>query len=191
MKYILFICLNFFCYFTFAQENKIPERKLYMYKTFADLKNDTGEYKGTFKTTIINSWGRNTLFGDLNGEEQKVNANKYWGFRIGDFVFRRKNSRPKMLVAIIGVKEKVFYANGYVYLNMLLDAGGSMFHVKKPAFYSDDFESEIIDIDELIENEEGNESLSPLIDCLKKAADRYGYQAKFNGYTKCIREFTE
>lgn len=174
MKYFLIICLSFSSYFAFAQEKQVPDKKLYMYKTFEDLKNDTGVYKGTFATCIINSWGRNTLFGNLDGEEEKINTNKYWGFRIGNFVFRKKNSRPKMLVAIIGVKEKVFYANGYVYLNMLLDAGGSSFKVKKPAFYSDDFESEIMDIDELIENEEGNESLSPLIDCLKKAADRYG-----------------
>lgn len=95
MKYFLIICLSFSSYFAFAQEKQVPDKKLYMYKTFEDLKNDTGVYKGTFKTTIINSWGRNTLFGDLNGEEKKINANKYWGFRIGNFVFLRKIHVPK------------------------------------------------------------------------------------------------
>lgn len=124
----------------------------------------------------------------------KYKTKKIWGFKVYKFVFRVKKSSPKMLVAIIKNKEKVFYVNGGLYLNMIGNglAEGYMTTSNfnsSHVFYSDDLNSEIKDIKKFIKKEKDNPKFTSLVKCLKNSKKRSGTRAKFNSYLHCIENF--
>lgn len=190
MKYPLYVFICLLYQICLGQDNKNTDLSFYSYLSINDLKNDDGKYHGKFSSYSWNSWGKNNIFVVKELKEEKVNINKYWGFKINNNIFRNHKSSPKIPLRIISIKEKIFYIDGYFFLGSLKYGISSSSRTKEAVFYSDTFESKIYTIDKLIKKEKNNKKLLAITNCLKKAKKRYGYQAKFNSYCKCIEEFT-
>ncbi|MFG6686891.1 hypothetical protein ACGK9U_09940 [Mariniflexile sp. HNIBRBA6329] len=190
MKELILLVLALTSINVFCQDSNYQKSKeLYIYNTYEDFKNKKDVYLGQISNFSWSSWGKNKLCAIINSKEVKVNINKYWGFRLDDVFFRINKSSPRIPVLILGSSEKIFYIDGYFYLGEILSGSSSSSRTTNALFYSDDFESKIIHIDKLPKYEKNNQSLSEIINCINKGKKRYGYQAKFNSYYKCIDRF--
>ncbi len=183
-----FLYLTFLFSLTlFSQESEtIKTSQVFLFESAENLINNKGEYAGEY---VSYSWS-NKIYAELNRKKNKINLNKYWGFKIGPVFFRMNNTKPKIPLQIIGINDKIFYLNGYFYLNKLAHNHASS-RSNDNIFYSNALTEDIRHIDKITHKEKDNIELKSLCDCIKKAKKRYGDQAKFNGKYKCINSFLE
>lgn len=191
MKKLLFIFTVFLSLNLQGQETQKQvnyDKTTTMYKTFADFQAKKGVSAGEYAGFSWNSWGINTLHVMNGGKETKVNMNDYWGFTVGDFLFRSKSNGMRIPVVVLNVTSKVYYCEGYMFLDMIKHnaTGGSSNRTDDSVFYSDDMESDIYEITKIISKEKDNPELAGMIECIKKGKKRRGYQAQFNSYYECI-----
>jgi len=202
MRYLLLIL-----FFSFLNaQGQIPDakkveydKKIYIYETLDDFKNDNGKYVGDFYGTygvheliiseVPNKGKRRIIVMGVGGgpKPKTINTKNYWGYKIDKYVFR---VNKKVHVALIKIKEKVFYADGDIYLSMIqlnsnIGYSSSTSYYYTGIFYSENMLSKIIDIKKFPKKDK---DFSQLTKCLKKAKKRYGSQAKFNSRVKCIEE---
>lgn len=175
--------------FSFAQDSEEIDKRFFVFDTYEDFKNNEGRYIGLYHAFNW-YWRGNMIRYEVDNAGEDMRVNDFWGFRIGDYYFRNKTAGPNIPVEIILNKDKVFYLDGYIRLKYLAGEEEAYLRSEKAVFYSDDFESKIYTIDKLIKKEDKNAALSSLIPCLKKAKERYGYQAQFNNYVECLGEFS-
>jgi len=189
----LLVILTFFIGIA-AQSQEAAESPKYdktatMYKTYADFQAKKGVPAGQYFSFSWSSWGKNTLHTYVNGKEQKFDINDYWGFTVGDFLFRSRQNQIRIPVVVLNIKNsKVFYCEGYMFLDMIrADAtSGRSSRTDDSIFYSDDMEGDIYEITKLPKKEKGNPELAGMIECVKKGEKRRGYQAQFNSFYECI-----
>lgn len=189
---IIRICLFFMLVqLSAAQEEVSYDKSIVVYDTYDDFENENGTYVGRVESySWTDLFGSNKLYYvDNNQEEKKLNINKYWGFSIGEYMFRNKKGNPRIPLAIVKHQEVVIYMDGYLFISMIIknSASGSSSRTKKSVFYSNELDSDIYEISKILKKEKNNPALANFRACIKKGTKRYGYQAKLNGYTKCIK----
>jgi len=191
LKYCLLFFLIFNFFYVSAQENKSP-KDVYLYTSAQDFKNQKEKFIGRMYSFSWKSTNGGKISCFLGLDKKEVILKKYWGFRVGETLFRMKKTNPKVPLQIIGKKEKIFYLNGYFFLRKLTGGGTtSSKFINKNIFYSDDFFSNIYNIEKIVTKEKNNQSLKAFCACIKKGKKRYGYQAQFNGKSKCITSHLE
>ena len=174
--------------FSMNGQKKDLDKNVYMYKTIEDFNSQKGEFVGELSWFEWYGWGSSQLFLKNNDVETKLNLNKYWGFKIGDYLFRMNNNSPKMPLCVVNTNEKVFYINGFFYLSIIrYGIPGSSDRSENAVFYSDTIDSEIYAITKIINNEKDNPKLQELIECIKKGKKRYGAQSQFNAFSECLK----
>lgn len=186
-KYVLLLIL--FSVSKLIAQNRVSEHQLIVYNTYEDFVADKGENYGFNTGTSNDSWGGNRIHvGDAQADKA-INTNNFWGYKIGDYLFRMNKYSLRVPMLVLNVKEKVFYVDGYVFLRKAIynESGGSSFRESDGCFYSDDLNSEVFEITKLIKKEKDNPKLKEIIECLKDAKSRLGVQSKFNGYIACIQ----
>ncbi len=184
MKNIFLILITFFCTnIAFSQNNN-----LFVFKTYADYQNNNFVDNGKVTGYGMNL-GSNYIIVDDNGKEKKVKINKFWGFKIGDYIYRFSKNENKP-VSILNPDFGIFlYIDADFTLRKAvwgIDNFNSSEHNNDGYFYSDNLESEIIEISKIVKYKNPSAELIPFIECIKEANERYGLQAKFNSYGKCI-----
>ncbi len=185
-KALLLVILSFSWLNNFAQEDsKKLDLKLYVFDTYADFLNDKGRYVGVYSSYSWSTVGTNNLWVDDN--KKKVPMKNMWGFKIGDFVFRM-GEKPKIPLTVIKKGEKIFYIDGYIYLNYLKGDDLSTTRTTHPLFYSDDLNTEIYEIEQIIEKEKGNAELKEICDCVEANKKTRDIEARFNANVKCVTE---
>lgn len=190
MKKLFFIIAFLTTFIGQAQEEpqKINyDKTVTMYKTYADFKGEKGVMVGQLDSFSWHSWGGNTLH-VTGGKQEKVNMNDYWGFTVGDFLFRSKQNGMRIPVVVLNVTSKIYYCEGYMFLDMIRanSTGGSSSRTDESIFYSDDMEGDIMEITKIISKEKDNPELAGMVECIKKGKKRRGYQAQFNSFYECI-----
>jgi hypothetical protein len=172
-----------------------PEKITYdktvtFYNSFSDYQSKKGIPAGEYKSFAWSSFGTNSLQVVVNGKEKMENLNKYWGFTVGDFLFRSKQNGKRIPVVVVNANSKVYYIDGYIYLDMIRGESnaGSSTRSWDAVFYSDDFEGDIFEITKFISREKDNPELASMVDCIKKGKKRRGLQAQFNSYFDCITQ---
>jgi len=167
------------------------DKRVYLYSTIEDYKSDKGEYIGEY---VVNTWdnvmGHNSLFYKKDGKEEKVNLNKYFGFKIGTFYFVMNAKKPKTLMKVIKEKEKVFYVEGGFYTNMIFNKRnkGTSTRTRYPLYYSDSLGSEFIEFKEIFKLEANNQNLKDLLNCFNNAK-KLDSHVKVQVYFDCITNF--
>lgn len=202
MKKILFLCLIFLSSFVSAQTelekllNKkkdslyIKDKRVFMFKTHEDFKSNNHIYVGDYDGYIWGSGGGNIIKVVYDNDYKKINMNDYWGFILDDYVFRVSHKKPRIPVCVIKTEPKVFYMGGYFFLSYFYDGDFSSSRIASGYFYSDDMNSRVYPIEKILkkEKETTNNELKSLLKCVEKGKKRYGYQAQFNGYSKCFEK---
>lgn len=166
------------------------KRNTHVFKTLEDFKAGNKTRMGTYVSNSWSSSGGNRIHCELNRVENKVNTNQYWGFSIGDHVYRSKKGSPKIPVEIMGIKEKVFYVNGYFSLNKLTSGYAESSRTSENLFYSDNLGSKLYSTSNLLKKEKNNPKLKDLCSCIKniKSTD---YQGFFDKEVDCIIKHIE
>lgn len=193
---ILFFCL--ISLNALAQFEKVKyDKKVYVYKSYIDFKEDKAEYVGIYDGAISgNTFGlAGALYLYIKKDENTKKKNfkikkSYWGFRIGEFIFRRNRNDASFPLLVYKHKNKVFYINGEIALSMIKkgsDSGTAW--GSRGFFYSDTFESKTFYITRIIGEEKNDSTLIDISKCIKKAKKRFGDQGRFNGYQSCIDDF--
>lgn len=186
MKYILIL----YCCFqltAFAQNENL---NFVLYETYQDFENKNGESLGEFTGYSSDPLSFKIRYINADGKKKSKAVNKKWGFSIGEYLFRYKTGRWNSPMLVIGVRDKVFYYEGELYLSSF---GGSLYgttgNTKNLVLYSDDLESKFIKIKQLPKNEKSNPLYAELGPCIEKGLKRYGYNPKFQALTTCINDF--
>lgn len=186
---VLFLITNY----SFAQDLYLDkEREVITYDTFEDYTSGNGVSQGIYASYYWDSWGGNAIYIKKDGERDRLRINPFWGFTIGDYLFRNKNGSPKIPVVVLGNKNRYFYMNGYLVFSSWRseDGEGSSFRSEENLFYSNDLESKILDIESIIKKEKKTPALTRIVNCIKTAKkERHGIQPQFNSYLKCIEGF--
>ena len=176
---IFFLFLNL----SFSQKNN-----LYVYETYQDyVSNKPIDYG--LATGYGMTLGTRYIITKKDNKEKKIKINKMWGFKIGDYLYRfskKKNVPVSYLKNEFGL---CFYIEADFTLRKAVwgvDYFNSTDHKNDGYFFSDDLNSEINEISKIVKIDNPSAELKIFIDCIKDANERYGDQAKFNGYTKCI-----
>ncbi len=181
-KFFLIIFLFFFNTL-FSQKNN-----LYVYENYQDyISNKPIDYG--VATGYGMKLGSRYIITNSENKKTKIKINKIWGFKIGNYLYRfnkKKNIPVSFLKNELGL---FFYIEADFTLSKAIwgvDYSNSTDHRNDGYFYSNDLDSEIIEISKIVKIDNPSADLKIFIDCIKEANDRYGYQAQFNGYTKCI-----
>lgn len=189
-KTIFLMILSFSLQFTFAQDDlKETDLRLYIFESFVDQQTNNGKYVGEYSSY---SWsttvgiGTNSLW--INDNSKRIPMKNMWGFKIGDYTFRM-GDKPNIPLTVIKMGEKVFYVDGYVYLNYLKGEDLSTTRTTEPIFYSDELNSKIYKIEDIIKNEKENPQLSDLCECINANKKQRNPTAKFNANLKCINDY--
>ena len=188
---IIILALVFSTLSLYAQDfDKETNTEITTYETYDQLVNDNGIHVGRFYNSFGSFFGSYKLIVIKDGKEKEVVLKKLWGFKVGDKLFRMKKTSPNMPIMVYKVKDKVFYYNGYLFLNYIKGYGAYTNNdSKNVVFYSDNLNSKVYSIYKLPNKEKGNELFSELIECVKKAKERYGDQAEVNSLFKCIEKY--
>ncbi len=190
MKAII-VFLLFFSGVTLAQDYKDLDRKVYIYKTFDDAKNDEGEFVGEYKshkwTNDLTS-NKNILFVKKDGVEIKypLKDSEIWGFRIGNFVFRMARRLP---VTIVKISDLIFYNDGYMFLNYLDGEGLTTTRSTDVIYYSDNLESEIFVINRILTYKKDVPGMADFLKCIDVGLHLKGYQNRIDACSKCIDDY--
>ncbi|MEZ4859340.1 MAG: hypothetical protein R2781_11075 [Flavobacteriaceae bacterium] len=193
LKYkILLIFLSIFLY-SFGQEQATESEAFYIFETYDDFKQDKGTYLGIFNGISTDPFSFKIYYITPDNKKDSKVMNSLWGFKVGDYYFRYKRGRWNSPMLIRGIRGKVFYYEGELFLTMMLhdSDSGTTENTKNLVLYSDDLESDFIKIDKFSKREKDNPMFVELIPCIEKALDRYGYSAKFKSLTKCIDSFID
>lgn len=175
----LLICFNN----SFSQTNN-----LYVYETYQDFINNNSIDYG-LATGYGMNLGKRYIVTKNNGQEKRIKTNKVWGFKIGDYLYRfckKKNVPVSFLKNEHGI---CLYIEGDFTLRIAIwgvDYKKSTDHNNDGYFFSSNLESEILEISKIKKFKNKSNELDGFINCINEANKRYGDQAKFNGYTKCI-----
>jgi len=173
-----------------AQETEDDlDKKTYLYLTFEDFTNNNTKYVGEYVSYSWSSLGTNKIYVKNGTKETKININKYWGFKINGKVFRLKKVNPKIPLLLLKSKDINLYIDGYMYLHYLEFFSTNSSRTTEAIFYSDDLNSKIYKVDKLVKHHKNTTSISNFRECIKKGTKRYGYQAKFNSYMKCVEKY--
>jgi hypothetical protein len=186
MKRIILVLILFITSdLLFSQGRKLGDNLIVFY-TYEDFISNKGKDCGVITKFYTSSWGENRITVENSGKEEVINTNKLWGYKSGDYLYRMNKKKTRIPLLVYLVKDKVFYIDGTYRISE--DKIMSSFASRKTdgIFYSDNLNSEVFQITKLIKNEKNNSKYNFLIDCLKEAKKRYGINAKFNGYLKCI-----
>lgn len=169
----------------FSQGLKLGDN-LIVFDTYEDFISNKGKDCGVITDYLTSSWGDNKITVENSSKKEVINTNKLWGYKIGDYIYRMNKNKIRIPLLVYLVKDKVFYIDGTYRISkdMIMSSFGS--RKTDGIFYSDNLNSEVFQITKLIKNEKNNSKYNVLIDCLKEAKKRYGINAKFNGYFKCI-----
>lgn len=185
MKKLISVLL-LFNFIVISAQNK----EIYIYKSFKQFENNTPEHIGTYEGHESNLFGFSFFFIE-NGKKRYYKINKsYWGFRIGDYIFRTYKHDALIPLFIMKKKEKVFYLHGELALSQIRKVS-SLAWGHHGIFYSDDFESKVYQIAKIVDKEKNNKALKSLCDCIKEQKKRFGDQARFSGYKDCVENFGE
>lgn len=187
MKNLLCLLFLIFCSLSYSQRHEL-DKKLVIYKTFEDYKNNFPLEAGVYTT---NEWniisGSKISFKNNNGDPQYFYAKNFWGFKIGDYLFKGFGAKYPLLV-LKEKYDKIFYMSGFLMLErirvdspkMSLEVSGEQF------FFSDSIDSKVYDIDNLKSKAKENPAFNTLINCLKKAKKRHSDQGELDSKTECI-----
>lgn len=187
MKTIFKITIFFVSILSLAQEKTKNSKEIVIYKTYKDFKENNGEHLGTFTGDYANK----LYYINKDGKNKKKAINKYWGFSVGQNVFRFKRGWFSSPMFIRAIKDKVFYYDGEMILSMILydSNSGSAGNARHLIMYSDDLNSTFIDIKKFPKKERENLKFTELIPCIEKGLKRYGYNPQFQSITTCIDSF--
>lgn len=200
MKHILLLIVCLLTINSFGQEenegtinnNKASNHEVYIFKTYEDFKNESGEYLGSFDGYSQNPFSFSIVYKTEGKKRSQSKAvNNLWGFQVGPYYFRFKGGRWFSPMYIRGIKGKVFYYEGEILLSMIRNESntGSVGNTKNLFLYSNDLNSKFIKIKKFPKEEKGNPDFADLIPCIEKGLKRYGYNPKFNAITSCIDSF--
>lgn len=176
---IFFLFLNF----SFSQKNN-----LYVYETYQDYVSNNPIDCG-LATGFGEIFGFKYIMVKNDNKDKKIKINNKWGFKIGNFLFRfneKENIPVSYLKNELGL---YFYIDAEFTLSQAIwgfDYSNSSDNKNDGYFYSNDLNSKIFEISKIVKIENPSTELKDFIECIKDAKERYGDQAKFNSYTKCI-----
>ena len=173
------------------------DKRVYIYKSFDDYKNDKKEYIGYFygyrwtAKQVLTFGGKLKLFVTENEDSddyEGVKVDNYWGFTIDNYLFRIKQN--KMLCVINKKHNKYFYLEGQFILSMIKDEeeSGTLYEIGESdyIFYSDDLTSKVYRIQKI--RKEKSPKFDSLKKCIKKAKKKRGIQNRLDAYYECVME---
>ena len=183
--------------FTFfaANAQKVSDKHLIVFETYNDYKSGKGQDYGLITDHTNTSWGINEIFID-NGLTDRgkpkvkvIDTNKFWGYQIGNYLFRMNTYSLRVPMVVLNENKKVFYIDGYMLMNKAIfnEDGGNTFRESDGCFYSDDLNSQVYEITRMVRNEKDNPQLKEMIECIKEAKKRRGVQRQFDQYLECIQ----
>lgn len=188
MKVKCFLVI-FFLFLSTSYGQNNSNKSLIVFKTYEDFVSNSGLNLGKISDYSYDNWGGNKIVVIKEDVEEKININQYWGFSIDDNIFRMNKDGIRLPLLVLKKNEKIFYVDGYIYFDKIVfGKNGYSIRESDGYFYSDNLNSEIFEITKIIKKEKDNPKLKDLIECIKKAKKRIGYQSKFNGYSKCLKE---
>ena len=178
-----------------ANAQKVSDKHLIVFETYNDYKSGKGQDLGLITDYANTSWGQNEIFidnGFTDRDKPKVkviDTNKFWGYQIGDLLFRMNTYSLRVPMLVLNENKKVFYIDGYMVMKRAIfnEDGGHTFRESDGCFYSDDLNSQVYEITRMVRNEKGNPELKDMIECIKEAKKRRGVQRKFDQYLECIK----
>lgn len=193
MKKSLLIALLFTFFAVNAQ--KVSDKHLIVFETYNDYKSGKGKDYGLITDYENSDWGKNKILIDNGFTERDkpkvkvVDLNNFWGYQIGDFIFRMNTYSLRLPMLVLNKNKKVFYIDGYMVMKRAIfdEHGGHTFIESDGCFYSDDLNSQVHEITRMIRNEKGNPELKDMIECIKEAKKRRGVQRQFDRYVECIQ----
>lgn len=185
LKY--FVIIFFLLESTFySQDNS--NKNLIIFNTYEDFIGNSGINSGIVVNYLYTTWGVNKIVVKNGNSEEKINMNKYWGFKIDNYIFRMNKDCKRLPLLIFKNDEKVFYIDGYINFNKIaFGSDGYSIRESDGCFYSDNLNSEVFEITKIIKREKDNPRLKDLIACIRKSKKRAGYQSQFNGYMQCLK----
>ncbi|MBG6112143.1 hypothetical protein IWX84_003042 [Flavobacterium sp. CG_9.10] len=185
IKYFLLIFFLFESVL-YCQDNS--NKNLIIFKTYEDFVSNSGINLGIIVNYLCTDWGANKIVVKNGSQEEKINMNKYWGFKIDNYIFRMNKDGLRLPLFVFKNNEKVFYIDGYINFDKIaFGSDGYSIRESDGCFYSDNLNSEVFEITKIIKKEKYNPKLKDLITCIKRSKKRAGYQSQFNGYIECLK----
>lgn len=190
-KLLLIITLTLIPLLSNAQSEEGDSKEIYIFNTYNDFENKNEQHLGTYNAIISSNALTKLEYINQEGKKKKQALKNIWGFRIGSYYFRIKSGRWNTPMYIKGIKNKVFYYKGKLFLDMILTSSnfGSTGNTKNMVLYSDNLNSDFFDIEEMKENESNNPLFLSLVKCIDKGLDRYGYSPQFKAIKSCVDSF--
>lgn len=191
---LIFISLLLFGGIVHAQDDDNQysdiERKTYLYKDFQEMESDLGEYVGLVTSLIWNRFAKPILVTRVNEKRYKNNVTKYWGFKIGNNVYRIKpDPMGNFPVEILGKKDKYFYVNGRFTIEKKCGNSSHKTFSTRNIYYSETLESKLKYINSLKKTENSGPEFSKLCDCIKENKKSGSEQDKFDNKLNCVINF--
>lgn len=176
---ILFTLLSSVCY-----------SQVIVYETYEDFQANNGTKYERYKSYSWSAGGVRLILFDKNNKKNKIACRDFWGFKIGDALFRveKGNTNP---VRVISVGKLVYYENGFAHLNMIrTNSTSGNFERGYYAYLSKNINSEIITMPiggwvewaSVTKFKKENPDYDPLFQCIEQDYDNYRVG-------KCVLEF--